>query len=187
MIRKNPDSDFYQTLSSSFIKGRLDRKKSKTHNHPPPPPPFFYPLSLIHPLAKTFQAATLSVSVTLPLLHLGAKKKTPTITANSHILGGASTHVRTHVHTPTYTHAKSGKAAIKPTQAFLLWILIHFSTQLASIFLPYFPPHHSPCSLSLYISIPLTRLQKTIDGWLICVNADAGGNLAVWRLTASRF
>lgn len=49
MIRKNHDSDFYQTLSSSFIKGRLDREKSKTHNHPPPPPPFFYPLSLSHP------------------------------------------------------------------------------------------------------------------------------------------
>lgn len=129
MIRKNHDSDFYQTLSSSFIKGRLDREKSKTHNHPPPPPPFFYPLSLSHP--STGQ--NLLGSHTLCVCHTSSpsprcKKKSPTITANSHILGGASTHVRTHVHTPTYTHAKSGKAAIKPTQAFLLWILIHFST-----------------------------------------------------------
>lgn len=99
-----------------------------------------------------------------------ALQTTPTLTANSHISSGAAhmftrmytPHTPTDIHTHTHTYTqKASKAAIKPTQAFLLWILIHFSTQPASISLPYFPPSFPP---SLYISISLFLLRKTIQG-----------------------
>lgn len=68
------------------------------------------------------------------------KKKT---TQGLHTPNVAS-HTCSHVcRTPTRTE-KSAKLKEKPSQALLPWILIHFSTELASKYLLYFSPAAPP-------------------------------------------
>lgn len=78
--------------------------------------------------------------------------------------------LRTCVHTYVALphREKSAKLKEKPSQAFLLRILIHFSTQLASKYLLYFSPAAPP----LAVSPPPHPLEKAANIW---INADTGG------------
>lgn len=105
------------------------------------------------------------------------------MTVHSHISTGAEPmfacmygpHIPTATHTDTCTYSGADKATIKPTRAFLLWILIHFSTQPVSISARYLLTPHS---LSLHLHSSHSTKKNDTDG-LICVNADGGENSEV--------